>query len=341
MVSAAHMIRGDILKSYMNKGMYIPKKLANPVLKFGLYDNKNEAIFSQLSTDDIMFNKEAYETQSHTFHIHELNKKDIPIKFIVIETKQGIIDKLELKHIIWIILAISAVFISFVGYLLSNLLLKPVREKICHMDRFIKDSAHELNTPIAVLRTSVSMLKKGKNSEKMMGYINSSTKQISEAFNDLHFAVFSDMQDSMDIEFDLDELCCQSVDFFYDIALVKNIKIESNIEKLTVFMDRNKAQKIINNLISNAIKYSKKDSKVIVNLTGSVLFVQDFGIGISKEEQKIIFKRYERGSNNEGGFGIGLDIVSRISHEYAIILDFESQLTKGSTFTLDFKKVIK
>ena len=80
MVSAAHQIRGDILKSYMNKGMYKPKKLSNPVLKFGLYDNQNKAIFSQLSTNEIMFNKEAYETKNHTFHVHELNKKDIPIK---------------------------------------------------------------------------------------------------------------------------------------------------------------------------------------------------------------------------------------------------------------------
>jgi len=341
MVSAAHQIRGDILKSYMNNGMYKPKELSNPVLKYGLYDNQNKAIFSQLSTNEIMFNKEAYETKSHTFHVHELNKKDIPIKYIVIETKQGIIDKLELKHIIWIILAMSAVFISIIGYFLSNLLLKPVKEKICHMDKFIKDSAHELNTPIAVLRTSVSMLKKGKNSEKMMRYINSSTKQISEAFNDLHFAVFSDMQDSMDIEFEIDELSAESVDFFYDIAMVKNITIESDIEKLTVFMDRNKGQKIINNLISNAIKYSNKDSKIIVTLKGSILSVQDFGIGISHEEQKSIFKRYERGSNNEGGFGIGLDIVSRISHEYDIILNFKSELKKGSTFSLDFKNIIK
>ena len=337
MISAAYQIRGDILKSYMNNGSYTPKKLLNPALKFGLFDNNNRAIFSQLSTTSIMFAKEAYETNTHTFHVHELNKKEIPIKYIVIETKQGVLDKLDLKHFIFILLIISAIFISLIGYLLSNLLLKPVREKINHMDKFIKDSAHELNTPISVLRTSVSMLKKGKNSEKMMQYINSSTKQISEAFNDLHFAVFDNMLDSMNTQFELDELCCESVGFFNDIAMVKNIEIQSNIEKLFVFMDRNKTQKLVNNLISNAIKYSNKNSKIIVSLSGSILSVHDFGIGISEEEQKTIFKRYERGTNNEGGFGIGLDIVSRICYEYDIILSFESQLKVGSKFILDFK----
>lgn len=340
MVSAAHKIRGDILKSYMSDGMYTPKSLPNKALRFGLFDwNKNE-IYSELSTKDIMFSKEAYETKSHTFHVHELNKRDIPIKYIIIETEQGILDKLDLEYFIFMLFLLSAICISIIGFFLKNLLLKPVREKISHMDKFIKDSAHELNTPISVLRTSVSMLKKGKNPEKMMQYINSSTKQISEAFNDLHFAVFDGINDSMNVEFDLSELCLNSVGFFNDIALTKNLTLEIKIEKTKVFMDKNKAQKIINNLISNSIKYSNKDSKIIILLKDGVLSVQDFGIGISDEDKKIIFKRYKRGTNNEGGFGIGLDIVRRICSEYDIIIKLDSKVKEGSTFSLDFRNII-
>ena len=207
------------------------------------------------------------------------------------------------------------------------------------MDKFIKDSAHELNTPISVLRTSVSMLKKDKNREKMLRYINSSTKQISEAYNDLHFAVFNDIQDSMNISFDLKELCCESIEFFGDIALVKNITIEQDINTLNVVMDRNKAQKVINNLISNSIKYSKKNGIINISLDDTTFTIQDHGIGISDEEQQIIFKRYERGTNNEGGLGIGLDIVNSIASEYDIKVNLESKLDSGSTFILNFKSV--
>ena len=339
MVSAAHQIRGDILKSYLNNKAYEPKELNNQLLKFALFDYDNKPVFSQLSTEDIRFNKETYETNTHTFHILALNKEDIPIKYIVLETKQGILDKIELKDMIWFILVIGAIIITFVGYLLSNLLLRPVKEKISHMDKFIKDSAHELNTPISVLRTSVSMLKKGKNEEKMLGYINSSTKQISEAYNDLHFAVFNDIQDSMNVSFDLKELCEESIEFFGDIALVKKVTIEHNINSLNVFMDKNKAQKIINNLISNAIKYSKKNGVIDISLYGSIFTIKDYGIGISSEEQEVIFKRYERGTNNEGGFGIGLDIVNTISKEYDIEVELESKINSGSTFTLNFNSV--
>jgi two-component system OmpR family sensor kinase len=339
MVSVAHQLRGDILKAYSNGTSYIPQELSNKLLKFGLVDYDNKIVYSQLSNNDTQFNGALYEANKDIFHILELKKKEIPIKYIIMETKQGILDKIELENMIWFIIIIGAIIITFVGYLLSNLLLRPVREKISHMDRFIKDSAHELNTPIAVLRTSVSMLNKGKNEEKMLRYINSSTKQISEAYNDLHFAVFDDIQDSMNVSFDLKELCQESIDFFEDIALVKKVNIEFDIDNLNVFMDRNKAQKIVNNLISNAIKYSKKGGIINISLKNAIFTVRDHGIGISQEEQKLIFNRYERGTNTEGGLGIGLDIVNTISKEYNISVKLESKLNSGSTFTLNLNEV--
>ena len=106
-------------------------------------------------------------------------------------------------------------------------------------------------------------------------------------------------------------------------------------------MDKTKTQKLINNLVSNAIKYSKKDSKIIVRLNNNIFEVQDFGIGIDEKEQKNIFKRYKRGENIEGGFVIGLDIVKRICEEYNLILDLKSQINEGSIFTIEFSNVVE
>lgn len=92
------------------------------------------------------------------------------------------------------------------------------------MDNFIKDSAHELNTPISVLMTSVTMLKNGKKPEKMMKYIMSSSKQISQIYNDIHFSAFDDMHESHDEKFDLKDLVCDSVEYFADIAINKKYK---------------------------------------------------------------------------------------------------------------------
>ncbi len=208
------------------------------------------------------------------------------------------------------------------------------------MDNFIKDSAHELNTPISVLMTSVTMLKNGKKPEKMMKYIMSSSKQISQIYNDIHFSAFDDMHESHDEKFDLKDLVCDSVEYFADIAITKNINIESDIDNLNILMDRTKTQKIVNNLISNAIKYSNINSKIIVTLKGTVFAVEDFGIGISKTDQEHIFKRYKRGNNIEGGFGIGLDIVKRICKDYNLKPDLISVIDEGSTFSIDFANIV-
>ena len=218
-----------------------------------------------------------------------------------------------------------------------------MREKIKHMDNFIKDSAHELNTPISVLMTSVSMLKKGKKPDKMMKYISSSSKQISQIYNDIHFSAFDSIHESVEEEFSLKDLISDSVEYFNDISITKNITIESELDECTILMDRTKTQKIVNNLISNSIKYSHPNTTVIVSLKACNFSVQDFGIGISEKDQLEVFKRYKRtnsASNVEGGFGIGLDIVKRISSDYNLDIGLISKIDEGSTFSINFKNVI-
>ena len=105
-------------------------------------------------------------------------------------------------------------------------------------------------------------------------------------------------------------------------------------------MDKTKTQKLVNNLISNAIKYSYKDSIIEVILKDNILYVRDFGRGISKDEEKNIFKRYKRGNNNEGGFGIGLDIVKRICNEYNLLLDLKSKVGEETIFSIDFTSIV-
>ncbi len=174
----------------------------------------------------------------------------------------------------------------------------------------------------------------------MMKYILSSSKQISQIYNDIHFSAFNDINESLEEKFNLAQLVEDSVDFFNDISVTKNIKIKSDVRDLKVFMDRTKAQKLVNNLISNAIKYSGFNSTIKVTLIDGILRVEDFGIGVSEEDQKEIFKRFKRGKNIEGGFGIGLDIVNRVCKSYNLKLNLESKVNQGSTFSIDFNSVI-
>ena len=335
-------LKSEILNSYMKKEPFIPIELKDKNLKYALYDKNRKLIYSYLQNEDCVdLDKSIYKKKQYDFYITTLNEEDIPIKYIVLETFRNYDDENKLKLYMLVVFLSASVFIGFVAYFLAKLLLKPVREKVEHLDRFIKDSAHELNTPISVLMTSVSMLKKGKNPEKMMRYISSSAKQISQIYNDIHFSAFNEINEDLKESFDLKDLVSESCEYFNDIAITKNINIETFLEKTSIKMDKTKTQKLINNLVSNAIKYSKKDSKIIVRLNNNIFEVQDFGIGIDEKEQKNIFKRYKRGENIEGGFGIGLDIVKRICEEYNLILDLKSQINEGSIFSVEFSNVVE
>ena len=174
----------------------------------------------------------------------------------------------------------------------------------------------------------------------MMKYILSSSKQISQIYNDIHFSAFNEINEDVYEEFDLKDLVAESVDYFNDISITKNIQINPNLFSCFIKMDKTKTQKLVNNLISNAIKYSYKDSIIEVTLKDNILYVRDFGRGISKDEEKNIFKRYKRGNNNEGGFGIGLDIVKRICNEYNLLLDLKSKVGEETIFSIDFTSIV-
>ena len=341
MSNASMQIESDILNSYMKHKKYVPKKLENSDINYALYDKDQKVIYSNLrESQSIDFSKNMYESSAFEFYITKMNEETIPIKYIAVETCIGIDNRNNLKVYVIIKLILSAIFIGFIGFLLAKILLKPVRERIEHMDKFIKDSAHELNTPVAVLMTSTSMLKKGKNPDKMMRYILSSSKQISQIYNDIHFSAFNEKNENVFEKFNLKVLVKDSVEYFNDISITKQITIHNDLDDCIILMDKTKTQKLVNNLISNAIKYSHKNSIINVCLKNNILSVEDFGIGISKIEQKEIFKRYKRGTNIEGGFGIGLDIVKRISEEYDLKLDLKSELELGSTFYVDFSSIL-
>eukprot|EP01028_Stygiella_incarcerata_P004087 TRINITY_DN1855_c0_g1_i2.p2 TRINITY_DN1855_c0_g1~~TRINITY_DN1855_c0_g1_i2.p2 ORF type:complete len:236 (+),score=-17.17 TRINITY_DN1855_c0_g1_i2:4076-4783(+) len=217
MSSAANMLKANILNAYMEKVPFLPTPLKNENLKYGLFDKNGKVIFSQFENSKIDFDKEASHNESHSFHVAKLEEhhdEKIDIKYIVIETNQIISDTQKLKIYISIILLLATCFIGGIGYLLAKLLLKPVREKVEQMDKFIKDSAHELNTPIAVLMTSTSALKQGRNAQKMLKYIISSAKQISQLYNDMHYSAFNEQDIFLDVNIDFAELVNESVEFF-------------------------------------------------------------------------------------------------------------------------------
>lgn len=127
------------------------------------------------------------------------------------------------------------------------------------------------------------------------------------------------------------------------IEIVFNYNIEYGFGKNFYFKtDSEKLKLILSNMLNNALKYSYKDSKVIISVTAEddnlVISVQDFGTGISEKNQKIIFERFKRldsGINSiNRGHGLGLSISKALLDVLGGSIVIDSRKGEGSTFTV-------
>jgi signal transduction histidine kinase len=140
----------------------------------------------------------------------------------------------------------------------------------------------------------------------------------------------------------LDLLIQDLCNLFQVLAEQKNIALEiGTIEEVTVIGDKIRLQQLFTNLIDNAIKYTSKGSihvTVEKNESAALVKIKDTGIGIPKEEQERIFRRFYRAdksrSRETGGVGLGLSIAEWIVHAHHGRIEIDSELNKGSTFTV-------
>ena len=202
------------------------------------------------------------------------------------------------------------------------------------LDRFIKDTTHELNTPISAIITNIEMIDKDVLDEKLARKINRidiGAKTISNIYEDLTFLTLNNKIISQNEELNLSNIIEQRVEYFKSLATIKKINFILNVEKnIYLNTDIKKISKLIDNLISNAIKYNKIAGIITITLEKNLLSIEDTGKGMSKENLSNLFERYSRFDKSVGGFGIGLNIVSLIAKEYSLDIKVQSQVNKGT-----------
>ena len=138
-------------------------------------------------------------------------------------------------------------------------------------------------------------------------------------------------------ELSLKDIIEEQLKYFEILASKKKISLTTNLVDFKYKINEDDFLRVFNNLVSNAIKYNKMNGKLEIILSNNILTIKDTGIGIEKEKISNIFNRYYRATSEQGGFGIGLNIVNKICKNYNIKIDVESKLNEGTTFTLIFK----
>jgi two-component system OmpR family sensor kinase len=257
------------------------------------------------------------------------------VKSIVIE-KDGVASYIRsLEQEILLYLFFIYIFLTIVGYFLAKLFIKPIQQKRIQLDNFIKDSTHELNTPITALMLSVNAPKL--ESPKNLERIKLSATRVSEIHKDLTYLMLDNLKEIVVEELCLNEILKEELMYLSLLAEKKKIviQLEDNGE-IDFKIDKESFVRLIHNLINNAIKYNKMNGRIKITIEERKIVIKDSGIGIPKKDQSAIYERFYRASEQVGGFGLGLNIVHKVCEAYEIGIEFESKVEVGTTFILSF-----
>lgn len=302
----------------------------NAKIKSAIYDLDKRYIFGTIQSTQGLEEKE----KNTLYTITKIEPYYLGAAYLLVTKDINRIPIQNLQKNIFLFMLAAGIFFSILGYYLGRLFVAPMRESLEKMNHFIQDTTHELNTPISTILTNVELIEAFGENEKNVNElrrIEIASKTLSRIYDDLTYLNLNHQYHRRIIAINMSDLVQERLAYFTSMAEAKRLKLMMNIApKVIVQIDKNDALRLVDNLLSNAIKYNKHNGTLEVILTQKILIVRDTGIGIKSEDLKQIMQRFKRANKSEGGFGIGLHIVSQVCENYAYDLEIKSKINEGT-----------
>jgi len=303
--------------------------------------DKNEILSTFELPSPIDFAQDYQLLKGHILYIKPIDPYHLGVAYLLIWTpvdREGIAG---LQKAILLFMLGAGLFFLVLGYFLGRLFVAPMRESIEMMNRFIQDTTHELNTPVSTILTNLELIETLHkcDAREEMQRIEIASKTLSRIYDDLTYLKLNQNYHRAIEPLDLSRLLHERLLYFSVAVEGKRIRLTDSIEPgVTIDIDRDDAIRLIDNLISNAIKYNKMDGYMEVSLDSEELRVKDSGIGIAKKDLATIYERFRRANSSEGGFGIGLNIVYQIVQVYDFTIIIDSRPDVGTEVIIQWQK---
>lgn len=213
---------------------------------------------------------------------------------------------------------------------------------------FIDNLSHEMNTPLTSIQGYAELMQKAnlndEQKQKYLKYIQDEGKRIQDMYKKLLLLSYKKNSDFEKKDVAMTEVFSEVEDTFKERLNDAEIELIINNQLSTIYGDETLIIMSISNLIKNAMNVSEKNTKIMVNAFSmndkKYIQVVDQGPGISEENIKKITEPFYRvdkvRSRKNGGAGLGLSICKSIMEMHGGRLLIESELGKGSIFTLEF-----
>jgi len=321
-------------QSYNNQKRDFDEKLLNQmqIFSYSPLSKKFDVSFVPYKSQLLQKNR-LIKDQNSIYALFDIpNSKNFLLKISISLAKyKHMLAKKNARLFRWI--ALFVVLIVVVSILLAYYSLYPIRKAININEEFLKDILHDVNTPLSAMVINLKILRNRFGNDRSLDRLENSIKTIKNL--QLNLKSYLHNLPKTKEKFNLSKLIGSRVEYFRvmhpDIKFV--LEIPDNVE---LFTNKEAFVRVIDNIISNACKYNKKDGKVSITYKENLLSIEDSGVGIKNPDR--VFDRYYK--EGERGLGLGLHIVKQISKELNIDISIKSQIGKWSRFELNLSEVI-
>ncbi|MBE0495462.1 MAG: FIST C-terminal domain-containing protein [Campylobacterales bacterium] len=207
--------------------------------------------------------------------------------------------------------------------------------------QFLRYTVHEMNTPLSIIMTSIELHEMQFSKSVYLENIEVAAKSIFSLYDDLSYLVKKDQVVYMKRRINLAQYLQSRVDFFEQVASKARSQFHVDMpeEPLMVFFNETKLQRIVDNNLTNAIKYTFENQAIFVRAgeaEGRAYF------SITSHSRKIenpekVFEEYYREEEVQDGFGLGLNLVRKICREEGVEITLHSD-EKATTFCYSFTR---
>ncbi len=256
---------------------------------FALYDAKFATIYTQFTTPLPAYRNGYFAQGDERYLITAIpSGKYFGADYLV--TKAHISYSEVYKEIAIIAFGIVTLILGLSFLFLQNFS-RPFKRVNAQLDNFIQESIHEINTPLSIMMVNINLFEQHFGSSKYLRRIKSATQSLSTIYDDMDYLIKRNRLEYPNEPIDFTELLYERIEHFSHISELKSIEILPTItEGISLSFNSTKLKRLIDNTISNAIKYSHKSSTIEVELThsgdgGVMLVVRDYGVGMKSPKQ--------------------------------------------------------
>ncbi len=226
-------------------------------------------------------------------------------------------------------------------YILSKPLLDNLFKSDDNLQQNVEQTLHEINIPIATIKMNTQILEKNLKNEKnllRLHRITLASNNLLELYENMEYKIKKEIDNIETTVFYLSDILQKSIKKFEDIK--NDIKVIVEIENIKLNCDLKGFEIVLDNLISNAIKYNiKTNGTISIKTKNTNLYIYNTGKEIDTKNLFIIFDKYYQENSIYKGLGLGLYVVKEFCDKHKIIIKIKSN-DKGNTFILDLKNII-